>query len=499
MSLYQALAPQFERFKDKPCLIKEDNSMLSYQAIEQKSAQIAHFLQQNNGTPGNRLLCVLQKSSDVLCLYLACLRVGVIFVPINPSSTASELQYYIQDINPTFLAIDQQDDVTVTRHCKSTNVTTLSSNLLASQKIEALDTAFNNVPLNGELTAAIIYTSGTTGKPKGAMLSHNNLLSNSLALLKSWAFCENDILLHALPIYHVHGLFFAHHTALLSGATMIYHDKFDVEKALAWLPMTTVMMGVPTYYARLNKHPKLNVECCRHVRLFISGSAPLLKHVYQTFLAKTGREIYERYGMTETGINTCMPIASMPLFGSVGKVLPNQQLRIMLSSKAADNLIGEVAVKGPNVFQGYWQSPEKTKQAFTQDGYFKTGDLGYLDDEQYLILCGREKDMVISGGLNIYPIEVENILNQIDFIDEAAVVGVPDDDFGEKLVAVVTFKGEALKGCAKDPIIRYCKSALAGYKVPKAIYRIDTMPKNTMGKIQKNLIKEHFTQLEQIH
>lgn len=499
MSLYQAFATQFERFKDKPCLIREDNSVLSYQAIAQKSAQIAHFLVQNNVTQGDRLLCVLQKSPDVLCLYLACLRVGMIFVPINPSCTASELQYAMQDINPKFLAIDQQDDATVTDHSSPANVTLFSSKLLASQEITALDTDFDNVPLDGELTAAIIYTSGTTGKPKGAMLSYNNLLANSLALVKSWAFCEHDVLLHALPIYHVHGLFFAHHTALLSGATMIYHDKFDADKALAWLPKATVMMGVPTYYARLNKHPKLNADGCRHVRLFISGSAPLLKDVYQTFFAKTEKPIYERYGMSETGINTVMPIASAPQLRSVGKALPNQLLRIMPSSQATDSRVGEIAVKGPNVFQGYWQSPTKTKEAFTLDGYFKTGDLGYLDNEQYLILCGREKDMVISGGLNIYPIEVENTLNQIDYIDEAAVVGLPDDDFGERLVAVITVKNGARKDCAKDHIIRYCKNALAGYKVPKAIYRIDTMPKNTMGKIQKNLIKEHLAQLEQIH
>jgi len=343
----------------------------------------------------------------------------------------------------------------------------------------------------GSETAALLYSSGTTGQPKGIILSHDNLLKNGETLVKTWGFSSSDRLLHMLPTYHVHGLFVGLNTILLSGASMVWCEGFNAEEAIENLPNCTVMMGVPTYYTRLLSNSKLKKECCSNMRLFISGSAPLLKETFVNFQDKTGHSILERYGMTETGMNTSNPLDGERRAGTVGLPLSGVTVRVVDGSgeEMTMNETGDIQIKGPNVFSGYWRMPDKSAEDFTEDGFFNTGDKGSIDSDGYLSIVGREKDMIITGGLNVYPREIELIIDEINGVKESAVVGVADLDFGEAVIAVIVSDGSILD---EEKIISLCKAQLANFKIPKRIYFIKDLPRNAMGKIQKNLLRERF-------
>jgi malonyl-CoA/methylmalonyl-CoA synthetase len=340
--------------------------------------------------------------------------------------------------------------------------------------------------------AAILYTSGTTGRSKGAMLTHRNLASNALTLVEEWGCTRGDVLLHALPIYHVHGLFVATNCALLSGARMLWLAKFDAAAVAALLPRATVMMGVPTFYTRLLHEPSFMRDSCRNIRLFISGSAPLLAETFTSFRTRTGHEILERYGMTETGMNTSNPLAGSRLAGTVGPPLPGVAVRIVDSAgcKCAPGKVGGIEVKGPNVFRGYWRMPEKTRDEFTADGYFKTGDMGTWTAEGYVRIVGRAKDLIISGGLNIYPKEIEERIDAIDGVIESAVIGVPDHDYGEAVTAVVVACAD--HALTESRIINTLRADIASFKVPKRIVFVEDLPRNAMGKVQKNVLRAEY-------
>lgn len=370
---------------------------------------------------------------------------------------------------------------------------------LDGDSVGTLCEAANSMPRTFETVAradtdlaAILYTSGTTGRPKGAMISHGNLLSNGQVLLDYWGWKEGDILLHALPIFHVHGLFVACSCALLNASEMIFYSKFDARKVMEELPNATVMMGVPTFYTRLLAEDSFTKELAENVRLFISGSAPLLEETFEAFEERTGKVILERYGMTETGMNTSNPLDGKRIAGTVGFPLPGTQVRIMEGDKhlAADE-VGSLQVKGPNVFQGYWRMPEKTKEEFTEDGFFITGDLGKIDDNGYVSIVGRSKDLIISGGYNIYPKEVEMILNDMPNVEESAVFAFEHSDFGEGVAAAIV-KANEQNSVSDAEIIDTCKENLAGFKVPRRIVYLDELPRNTMGKVQKNILRDLY-------
>jgi malonyl-CoA/methylmalonyl-CoA synthetase len=357
------------------------------------------------------------------------------------------------------------------------------------QRARTQDEAFPTVRSAPDDLAAILYTSGTTGRSKGAMLTHRNLASNALTLVEEWGFVRGDVLLHALPIYHVHGLFVAIHCVLLAGARMLWLPKFDAAEITALLPRATVMMGVPTFYTRLLREPSLTRDACRTVRLFVSGSAPLAPETFAEFKERTGHAILERYGMTETGMNTSNPLKGPRLAGTVGPPLPGVDLRIVDDHGAPcpAGTMGGIEVKGPNVFAGYWRMPDKTREEFTADGYFKTGDMGTWTPERYVRIVGRAKDLIITGGLNVYPKEVEERIDALAGVGESAVVGVPDPDFGEAVIAVVVPRcGHSL--CERD-IITALKAQIASFKVPKRVVFVDELPRNAMGKVQKNVLR----------
>ena len=341
--------------------------------------------------------------------------------------------------------------------------------------------------------ATIVYTSGTTGRSKGAMLSHRNLASNALTLVEQWGFTRGDVLLHALPVYHVHGLFVACHCALLSGSRMLWLPKFDAAEVIGLLPHATVMMGVPTFYTRLLADPSFDANVCRSMRLFVSGSAPLLPETFESFRARTGHAILERYGMTETGMNTANPLAGERIAGSVGLPLPGVSVRIVDGEARAcgPETVGAIEVKGPNVFGGYWRMPEKIREEFTADGYFKTGDMGEWLPNGYMKIVGRAKDLIITGGLNVYPAEIEEKINALPGVLESAVIGVPDPDFGEAVTAVVVIRpGDALN---ESELISVLKADIASFKVPKRVHLVADLPRNAMGKVQKNVLRAMYS------
>ena len=437
------------------------------------------------------------KHWQALALYLGCLRAGLVYLPLNTGYQRSELDYFFSDAQPRVIVCSPDNLGLVATLARDATVLTLDAHggeLI--DRANAFPATFDTVVSAPNDLAAILYTSGTTGRSKGAMLTHRNLASNALALVEAWGFTRGDVLLHALPIYHVHGLFVAIHCVLLSGAHMIWLPKFDAKEAVQLLPRATVMMGVPTFYSRLLAEPSFTPECCRTIRLFVSGSAPLLPETFDAFGARTGQTILERYGMTETGMNTSNPLQGARVGGTVGKPLSGVQVRVVGDDGAAlqPGAVGAVHVRGPNVFVGYWKMPEKTREEFTADGYFRTGDMGeWVADgpgQGYLRLVGRAKDLIITGGLNVYPKEIEERIDRMDGVVETAVIGVPDPDFGESVVAVIVTKsGHTLTPGA---IIAALKADIASFKVPKRVHFVDDLPRNAMGKVQKNVLRERF-------
>jgi malonyl-CoA/methylmalonyl-CoA synthetase len=430
-------------------------------------------------------------------LYLAALRAGAVYLPLNTAYTLNELDYFITDAEPSLVVCDPskaQGIVAITSKVKAT-VDTLGADGKGSLT-EAADKArpeFATVARGNDDLAAILYTSGTTGRSKGAMLSHDNLASNSLTLVDYWRFGKDDILIHALPIYHTHGLFVASNVTLFARASMIFLPKFDPELIIKLMARATVLMGVPTFYTRLLQNPALSRETTTHMRLFISGSAPLLADTHREWEARTGHAVLERYGMTETNMNTSNPYDGQRVAGAVGHALPGVSVRVTdpeTGKVLPAETIGMIEVKGPNVFKGYWRMPEKTKSEFRDDGFFMTGDLGKLDDKGYVHILGRGKDLVISGGFNVYPKEIESEIDAMPGVVESAVIGVPHADFGEGVTAVVVCHPSAR--IDEATVLRGLEGRLAKFKMPKRVFVVDELPRNTMGKVQKNVLRDTY-------
>ncbi len=460
MNLYALLASRFPVDRSRPAFILPDGREVSYGALEDDVARTAALLVEYEVEPGDRVALQSEKSVEAVAVYLATLKIGAVFLPLNTAYTEAEIDYFIDDAQPVLFVEDAVE-------------------LVADARSRA--PLAETVARSEDDLAAIIYTSGTTGRSKGAMLSHGALAANAQALHAAWGFSENDVLLHALPIVHVHGLFVALHCAFLSGAPMVWLAKYDDTQVLAGLPKSSVMMGVPTFYTRLLANPAFTREASAHMRVFISGSAPLLESTFAEFEARTGQRILERYGMSEAVIITSNPLDGERIAGSVGYPLPGVELRI-----GGGEATGVIEIRGPSVFGGYWQMPEKTAEEFTADGFFKTGDVGRQDADGRVWISGRAKDLIISGGFNVYPKEIELILDEMEGVTESAVIGLPHPDFGEAVAAVVIGTGD------EGAMIGALRERLAAFKTPKKVFFVDELPRNAMGKVQKNLLRERY-------
>ncbi len=502
-NLYSVLQSGFPVNPDAACLILPDEREISYGRLHQESARYAHLLVSLGVQPSDRVAVQVKKSPQALFLYLGCLRAGAVFLPMNDAYLRHEVGYFLSDAAPHIFVCRPQSRTLADELAAAAGVPHIleldddGSGSLAEAAAKQPET-FDTVPRSSTDLAAILYTSGTTGHPKGAMLSHGNLAANALVLYRYWGFRPGDVLLHMLPIFHAHGLFVAIHCALLNGSPMLFEPNFDVRRAMKLLSKATVFMGVPTYYVRLLAEKDFTRELCASMRLFISGSAPLLKETFDDFIIRSGHTILERYGMTEGGMFTSNPYDAERRGGTVGFPLPGTEIRIVddagTSLKAGE--IGNILVKGPQVFVGYWGLPEKTKEEFSGDCFFNTGDLGRIDEDGYITIVGRSKDLVISGGLNIYPKEVEEMIDEMPGVLESAVIGLPDQDLGEKVTAVVVCQsGSVGEPLSEARIIDALKGTLAGFKVPKKVIFVDDLPRNAMGKVQKNLLRQQYKEL----
>jgi len=473
------------------------NETLTYSRFLQMTAQYAGLLTDFGLAPGDRVAVQIEKSPQALAVYAACAQAGLVFLPLNTAYTADEVAYFIENSGAgVVLADDAKRDALapIAERCNA-RLETLNADGSGSfsDKAAAFPDTFETVPRDEDDLAAFLYTSGTTGRSKGAMLSQANLLSNAQVLLKEWRFTSEDVLLHALPIFHTHGLFVATNIILLCGGQMIFLPKFDLDQVIDALPRATTMMGVPTFYTRLLGDARFTKDLAQHMRLFVSGSAPLLAETHIQFEARTGHRILERYGMTETNMNTSNPYDGERRAGTVGFPLPGVELKIT-DSKTGETLeqgeIGEIEVRGPNVFQGYWQMPEKTAEELRPDGFFITGDLGQIDADGYVSIVGRNKDLIISGGYNIYPKEIELLLDEQDGVLESAVIGVPHPDFGESVVGILVAMPD------QDPDLEAIRknigSSLARFKQPQKLVVLPELPRNTMGKVQKKALRDMF-------
>jgi len=480
---------------DATFLMLPDGARISFCDFVALAARHAHALRRAGLMPGDRVALHLEKSPHMLAVIAGAIRAGVVFLPLNTAYTPAEVAYFVENAGAKLLLCDPKSETALSPVAPLTLTLGVDgAGTFAQGDAPADFPTVSRAP--GDL-AAFLYTSGTTGRSKGAMLSHGNLLSNAQVLVDYWRFTDRDVLLHALPIFHTHGLFVATNVALLAGCPMIFLPKFDAGEVIAQLPQATAMMGVPTFYTRLLDDPRLTRDLVRGVRLFVSGSAPLLAETHRQWQARTGHVILERYGMTETNMNTSNPYYGERRAGTVGLPLPGIEVRVC--DGAGDPLpagqIGMVEVRGPNVFQGYWQMPEKTKEELREDGFFITGDLGQFDEDGYLTIVGRGKDLVISGGFNVYPKEVEMALDAQPGVLESAVIGVPHPDFGEAVVAVVVPQaGAALDAGSLGAALG---DQLARFKQPKHIAIRADLPRNTMGKVQKNVLREEFKELFQ--
>jgi malonyl-CoA/methylmalonyl-CoA synthetase len=472
-----------------------DGRQLRYSEIPQRSGQMLSLLQQLGVNKGDRVVVQVEKSIEAVLLYLACLRAGAIYIPLNTAYTPTEVTYFLGNATPQlFVCMPTMKEklVTVASTCGVPEVLSLGS-AGDGELIKALETqpaSEEIAEVEADELASILYTSGTTGRSKGAMLSHANLTSNALALFDTWHWREDDVLLHALPIFHIHGLFVALHCALLGGSRVIFMARYDTATVIRKLPEATVMMGVPTFYTRLLDHPDFGRQTCANMRLFISGSAPLLAETHRQFEARTGHRILERYGMTEAGMITSNPYVGERVAGTVGYPLPGISVRITddQGNEVPRGDAGVLEITGPNVFKGYWQMPEKTVEEFRDDGWFITGDIAVMSDDGRVTIVGRAKDLIISGGFNVYPKEIESEIDKLPGVKESAVVGVPHPDFGEGVIAVVVPDGST--GISEENVITALSGRLARFKQPKRVFIVDELPCNTMGKVQKNILRE---------
>jgi malonyl-CoA/methylmalonyl-CoA synthetase len=495
VDLIDAMAAAARAMPDQPFLTDPGGKVTAYAAALGRAGQYAAALGDLGVGKGDRVALQVEKTPEAIYLYLGCLRLGAVFLPLNPSYTPAETGYFLTDAETSLYLCDPARLAT---HDKGLPGRTLAFAGDASLSTLA-DAAAARAPdpnHRPDDLAAILYTSGTTGRSKGVMLTRANLASNAHALRHAWAFTPRDVVLHALPIFHTHGLFVATNTAIVCGASLLFLPDFKPAAVLAALPAATVMMGVPTHYTRLLADPGLTRAACAHMRLFISGSAPLSAVTHQEWRDRTGHAILERYGMTETNMLTSNPYEGERRAGTVGMALPGVEVRVADPTTGASLPGGEVGwieVKGPNVFQGYWRAPEKTAAEFRADGFFITGDMGMVDADGYLHIVGRAKDMVITGGLNVYPAEVEAALDALPGVAASAVIGVPHPDFGEAVVALVIPRpGVQLSG---DDLRAALRATLAGYKLPKAVVMEAEFPRNAMGKVQKNVLRERFREM----
>ena len=501
-NLYTLFRSRFPRDLDNCWIETADAQYYSWRDLERGSAKIANLLANLHLPAGSRIAAHVEKSPEALMLYLATVRAGFVYLPLNTAYRAAEMSYFIEDAAPAVVVCSPENFGWVSQIAfknDTGHVFTLdeprngrNSGSLLSRAAHLSDD-FTTVHRDDTDLAAILYTSGTTGRSKGAMLSHGNLAANIKVLHEAWRWQAGDVLLHALPLFHIHGLFVAAHGALMNGSKMIFLSKFDSAAVIHHLPRSTIFMGVPTYYVRLLSDPQFERPTCEKIRLFVSGSAPLLTETFDDFKQRTGHTILERYGMSETGMLTSNPFEGNRKAGTVGPALPGVSVRIVTTqgTTCAIDEIGDIQVKGPNVFQGYWQMPEKTAKEFTSDRYFKTGDVGRMDNEGYISIVGRSKDLIISGGYNVYPKEIESVIDELPGVLESAVIGIAHPDFGEAVTAVIVPRD----GCqlSEADIIATLKEKIANFKVPKRVYVVEELPRNTMGKVQKNLLREKFS------
>ena len=497
-NLYSLFESRFPADRNQPLLLLESGAALTYGTAEQWAARYAALFASRGLVPGDRLAVQVEKSPEALLLYLGCLRAGLVYLPLNSAYHEAEVRYFLENAEPRAVVAQPSSMPWIEPLAASLGIRNVFS--LDQQGAGTLQEAaagmapeFETAVRSGDDLAAILYTSGTTGRSKGAMLSNANLASNALVLHRAWGFRPGDVLVHMLPLFHVHGLFVASHCVLLNGTAMRFHLKFDAKRAIREFAESTVFMGVPTLYARLLAEPSLSPESCRGMRLYTSGSAPLLAETHQEFRRRTGHRILERYGMTETGMLTSNPLDGERRAGSVGPALPGVEVRVVddAGRPCPPRAIGDVIVRGPNVFPGYWRMPERNAEEFTAEGFFRTGDLGSLSDDGYLTIVGRSKDLIISGGYNVYPKEIELAIDELPGVQESAVVGVPHPDFGEAVTAVVVARRGA-PPASEGTIIAALKAKLANFKVPKRVYFVDELPRNTMGKVQKNVLRDRF-------
>ena len=483
--------------KSTPFLRLVDGRLITHGDFLGRAARFANALTGLGLKPGDRLAAQIDKSPDALALYAACAQAGLVFLPLNTAYTANETSYFIENSGAALFVCQgkRQTEMAAVAEAAGAQLQTLNSDGSGSLEalVEAQEDNFVTVSRNADDLAAFLYTSGTTGRSKGAMLTQANLLSNAQTLAETWRFTDKDVLLHALPIFHTHGLFVAINVTLAAGGSMVFMPTFDLDVLIANMGQATTMMGVPTFYTRLLDDPRFTKELAQHMRLFISGSAPLLADTHVAFEGLTGHRILERYGMTETNMNTSNPYDGERRAGTVGHPLPNVEVKITDAATGAtlpNGEIGQIEVRGPNVFKGYWQMPEKTAQELREDGFFITGDLGRIDEDGYVSIVGRDKDLIIAGGYNIYPKEIELLIDEQPGVLESAVIGVPHPDFGESVVGLVV----AQNGAAPDleEIANDIAKSLARFKQPRKLVVVPELPRNTMGKVQKNVLREEY-------
>lgn len=470
---------------------------VTYQDFLNLAARIANALVQAGLNPGDRVAVQVDKSPEALALYAACVRAGLVFLPLNTAYTADELAYFLQDSGASIFVCNTKDEASIAPIAGDLGIQVETLNADGSgtlmDQAAVMPSAFHTVDRKGSELAALLYTSGTTGRSKGAMLTQDNLLSNAETLYREWRFGPDDVLLHALPIFHTHGLFVATNVTLAAGGSLIFLPKFDLDSVISWLPKATSMMGVPTFYTRLLGDSRFTQPLVAHMRLFISGSAPLLAETHIQFEERTSHRILERYGMTETNMNTSNPYDGDRRAGTVGFPLPGVELKITDPESGAtlpNGTVGQIEVRGPNVFKGYWRMPEKTAEELREDGFFITGDLGKVDEDGYIHIVGRNKDLIISGGYNIYPKEIELLLDEQPGVLESAVIGVPHPDFGETVLGIVVPSGDTPPDL--ESISETVCRRLARFKHPRKLVLMPDLPRNTMGKVQKNVLRDQY-------
>jgi malonyl-CoA/methylmalonyl-CoA synthetase len=483
--------------KETPFLIFRDGSVLSHSAFLELAARFAHVLTDGGLKPGDRVAAQIEKSAEALALYAACAQTGTVFLPLNTAYTVDELSYFIENSGAGLVVCDASGETALTPVADGlgARLETLNADGTGSlaDRARSMPAQYPTVDRSGDDLAAFLYTSGTTGRSKGAMLTQDNLLSNAATLAELWRFTGKDVLLHALPIFHTHGLFVASNVSLIAGGAMLFLPKFDLDAMIELMPKASVMMGVPTFYTRLLQDGRFTADLTRGMRLFISGSAPLLADTHRQFEERTGHRILERYGMTETNMNTSNPYDGERRAGTVGFPLPGVELKITDPETDASlpaETVGQIEVRGPNVFKGYWRMPEKTAAELRDDGFFITGDLGKIDADGYVHIVGRNKDLIISGGYNIYPKEIELVLDEQPGVKESAVIGVPHADFGETVLGLIVPDEGGQPDL--DAIMKAAGASLARFKHPRKLILVDSLPRNTMGKVQKNVLREEY-------